>query len=482
MPRPPKSLLLALDIGSSSLRAALFTERGERILPSTAARQYSLAYTPNGGAELDPNELLRAARSCVNQTLRARAETSALRGVRIVAVCGSAIWHSLLGLDRKQRPTTPIFTWADSRSGPDAVELRQELSVRKIQSRTGCMLRAPFWPAKLRWLRRTDRALFRRTATWVSPATWIFDQLFGAAITSHSMASGTGLYNQKTSAWDPELCELCRIRVKQLSGLGEHSLTSDRSAKELRRAAIFSAIGDGAAGNLGSGAIGSPRVAINVGTSAAVRIILPKETRKTLPFGLFRYVVDQDRVVVGGAVSNGGNLRRWCLRELQLGGEAETESALSRKAAADDALTVLPFWTQERAPTWPEGVRGTIAGLTPATTAADILRAATTSTFYRLADIYDQLKVDSTAEVIVSGGILHSPASLKILADCLGRNFRVSRELESSLRGAAVHALEDLAYEVKTPRPGRTVHHRAKLAKAHRLRRAQQHELERRLR
>ncbi len=454
--------LLAIDIGSSSLRTALFTESGTRIMPSTAARKYSVRYTPDGGAELSPDELLRAARACVNKTRRFQKKP-------IIAACGSGFWHSLLGLDHKRRPITPIFTWADSRSTTDAVQLRRELSEREIQEQTGCMLRAPFWPAKLRWLRRTDGALFRRVSFWVSPASWIFEQLFGADITSHSMASGTGLYDLQKSEWHAGLCKLSRIRPAQLGPLQDVCLTSDGLS-------LFAAIGDGAAGNFGSGADDDGKVAINIGTSAAARLLVAKTAKTKLSAGLFRYVADDSRFVIGGAISNAGNLHQWSLRELSV-----TEGPLDRSAAANDTLTVLPFWVQERAPTWPENLRGTISGLTASTTATEILRAATTSTFYRLADILDRLPTRVRAEIVVSGGILHSPSSLAILADSLGRDVRIRRELESSLRGAAVYALKNLGHEASRLKPGKIIRHRPALALAHRARRKQQRALEKRL-
>src|SRR5450755_2760692 len=202
MPLRAKSLVLAMDIGSSSLRTALFTDSGTRILQSTATRKYSLRYTADGGAELNPRDLLRAANVCLKETTRARQ----LFHLPIVAVAGSAFWHSLLGLNRRDEAITPIFTWADSRCTIDAVELRKELNEREVQLRTGCMLRAPYWPAKLRWLRRTQPSFFKRAARWTSPGAWIFEQIFGARVTSHSMASGTGLYNLATRDWDAELC------------------------------------------------------------------------------------------------------------------------------------------------------------------------------------------------------------------------------------------------------------------------------------
>lgn len=447
-----KPLVLALDIGSSSVRSALFTADGRQVKGAAATRQYSIRYTADGGAELDPVVVLRATKSCVAELKK-----------QPVAVSASAFWHGLLGVDHKNNPLTPIYTWADARSANAAAELREQFSERAIQLRTGCMLRAPFWPAKLRWLNRND------VARWLSPAAWIFEQIFGVSLTSHSMASGTGLYNLRERAWDEEVCEACGISREQLGKI------------EDARANVFAAIGDGAASNLGSGADRPGKIAINIGTSAAVRMITQKS--KQLPRGSFKYVVDEKRFVLGGAISNAGNLHRWCLGELKIKADREAEKALTRMDAARDALTILPFWVQERAPTWPENLGGTIIGLRPVTSATDILRATTTSVFYRLALIVDQLEValGRADEIIVSGGILHSPASLVILADSLGRDIRVCREMESSLRGAAIYALEHLGHEVTPLRAGKLVRHRPALAAKHRERRARQDELERQL-
>lgn len=470
--------MLAIDIGTSSLRTALFTGRGARLGESMASRKYELHYTRDGGAELMPRDLLAAARVCLAETLRARSGKGP-----IIAIAASAFWHSLLGLNGRGAPITPVFTWADSRSAVDAAELRGKLSERQIQLRTGCMLRAPYWPAKLRWLRRSDPAIFRQVATWVSPSAWIYRELFGVGLTSDSMASGTGLYNSKTRTWDAELCDVCGVRVEQLGHISNLASEQAPIPKELAGAALFAALGDGVASNLGSGADRAGKIAINIGTSAAVRTVLQtsKLRPKQFPPGLFRYAVDEERLLLGGAVSNGGNLRQWCLRELRFHDEAETDKAFSREAASTDTLTVLPFWVSERAPTWPEKLRGTITGLTPVTSAADIYRAATTSTYYRLAEILKAMESagHSTAEIIVSGGFLHSTASLAILADCLGRDIRACTELESSLRGAAVHALQNLGFVPALLRRGRLVRNNPAFAERHRTRRAKQAALER---
>ena len=458
-------VVLALDLGTSSVRTALFDQKAQRLPHSNAHQVYRVRHSAGHGAELDPQVLLRATRKCLAHTRR-------LTKAPIAAVGGSGFWHSLLGLDRSGQPLTPIFTWADARCADDAAALREKLDERALQQRTGCMLRASFWPAKLLWLRRTRPQVFRRVARWVSPAEWIFEQIFDVRACSHSMASGTGLYNFARRDWDEELLQLCGLTRARLNPL--------RDAVEQDNLTIYPAIGDGAASNLGSGASAKGIVAINVGTSAAVRTIPAGDA--PLPFGLFRFVVDADRALLGGAVSNAGNLRQWCLRELRLpDGDKALEKILRQESAGAAGLTILPFWVSERAPSWPEHLDGVVHGLTQATTAADLLRAATTAVCHRLAEILVELEtaIGRAKRIVVSGGILQSPASLQLLADSLGRNLDICAEQEASLRGAAIHALTQSGRKIAALKHDKRVRPDAAASAKASLARARQNALER---
>jgi gluconokinase len=487
MPRPrAEFLILSLDIGSSSTRVALFDNHARRLARTDARAPYSVAYTSDGGAELAPATLQRAVRRAISTSLIAHEKTSSRRRLPIRAIATSAFWHGMLGVDRQWRPVTPIYMWADSRAAGDARFLRTKFSQRRVHARTGCMLHASFWPAKLVWLRRTRPQLFRKAARWVSPVDWIYHELFGTAVSSASMASATGLYNLARRAWDNELSAACDVDQRQLPSLSQVAEPSHLPGGIQRLLHVFTAVGDGAAGNLGSDADRKDSVAINVGTSAAIRVIQSNRQAKAtgLPLGLFRYVVDEDRSVMGGAVSNAGNLRQWALRELQLKDDPRsTRLAFSRASAAGDPLTVLPFWSGERAPTWPDRQGGVIDGATYSTTAADLLRALTCSVFYRLADIFDLITSARVKprRIIISGGIVRSIPEVRLLADSIGHDVVVANEGEASLRGAAVYALQQLGEEILPLRSGALIKHDGKLTDGHLIRRQRQRALEKAL-
>ncbi|MBV9010377.1 MAG: carbohydrate kinase [Verrucomicrobia bacterium] len=448
--------VLALDIGSSSTRAALFDGSAARTTP-IASRTYDLRYSDDGAAELDPVLLRRAVRAVYAKFKSRRAD--------VIASC--AFWHGLLGLDKNLRPLTPIYTWGDSRARADAAQLRNQFREDDVLQRTGCVLRFAFWPAKLRWLRRTNPRLFKRVVFWVSPSDWLLHSLFGELFTSPSMASATGLFNERTRTWNSEMCEAAYISGEQLPPIRDSRDSDGR---------LLSTIGDGAASNFGSGAVKDDCAAISLGTSAAVRVMTRRMLR--VPAGLFRFVAGRDTFVLGGATSNCGNLHAWCTRELQTLPKAK----LLRDEAAGDQLVALPFFVAERAPDWPE-IAGAISGLSLGTTRTQISRALMVSALYRVADIFDDIEtaVGRVKRIIVSGGMTKLSGLVQVLADVLARDIEVAADTEASLRGAAVHAFALTGELPRIARPGRRVYFDKGLSKMHRQRREEQREFEERL-
>ena len=478
-------LVLALDLGTSSTRSALFDARGTRVAGTTAQRTYRLAADASGRAELDPAEVLAAVTACIAETLATHAVDPVLRKQPIAAVGTSCFWHSLIGVDAAGDPLTPIVSWADSRCRADAEALRKRHDERALHARTGCMLRASFWPAKLRWLARTQAKTFARVATWMSPAEWLYLRLLGLrpdqGRCAHGMASATGLYDQKERSWDAGMLRACRIRAAQLPPIGDEPLPADGCRFPLLRAATWiPAIGDGAANNLGAGATKPGTAAINFGTSAAVRV-LRHGGRPRAPYGLFCYRVDADRFLIGGAITNAGGLRAWCLEHLRLPEDDALEAAMSARPGPTHGLRVLPFWMAERAPTWREDLYGAIDGIGQATTALDLYQAITEATYHRLATIVERIPGDTRRlRFLVGGGIQKSPSAFQRLADVTGRTLVACDEPETSLRGAAVLAIERLG---KRPAAigGTVVRPRARWAKAYAVERTRLAEWERAL-
>ena len=436
--------ILSVDVGSSSVRAELYDGAGAGVEGSETKLDYDFEYTPDGGATKDADELL---------DLVARAIDGALSKVGDVEISGVAIstfWHSVLGLGGDGRPTTPILTWADRRAADAARGLRDRLDEREVHRRTGCVLHSSYWPAKLVWLSRTLPETFEKTEHWVSPADYFSARFFGDTFAvGTSMASATGLFDQNRQRWDGETLEALPVDEGQLSAISDEprrGLAGEWAQRwpALREAPWFPAAGDGACSNVGSGCTGSERLALMVGTSGAMRVLWKAESVE-IPDGPWCYRADGERFVMGGALSDGGNLIEWLRNTLRL--PEETEELLAGMDPDSHGLTFLPLLAGERGPGWADRANGTVAGLSMSSGPEGILRAAMEAVAYRFATIAEIIEDASPGEkevVATGGGLLHSPTWTRIMADALGRPVVLSGVREASSRGAALLALEAL--------------------------------------
>ena len=470
-------LALTLDVGTSSTRSLLFDSQGRRISDVGARVTYTVHTTPDGGAELDPDEVLSAVVDCLDQTL---AQTGKLKGeIAGVGVCSLAA--SLVGV-ADNSAVTPLYTWADIRSAPDAARLRDQVDEAAVHDRTGCMIHPSYLPPRFMWLQRTQPDLFGRVERWMSISEYIYLHLFGRTRCSYSIASWTGLLDRRRLAWDREWLSILPVEEEQLSPLSDIDMALrglkpeyGRRWPALKEVPWFLAVGDGVGSNLGSGCATPNRIAVNAGTSGAMRVVIPG-TPEHVPRGLWCYRVDRRRSLLGGALSNTGNIYQWLRRTLQLPPAGEIERHLKEAEADGHGLTVLPFLAGERAPGWAGHARAAFTGIGWHTSPLDLLQAGLEAVAYRFALIYRLLGevVKGDAEIIVSGGaMLSSHAWIQILCDVLGRPVIASAEMEATSRGAALLVLEALgvvkdAGDVPpalgrrfTPRPERHERYRA---------------------
>ena len=416
--------VLALDIGSSSVRAQRFDERGEA---NDELRQEK--YESD-----DPAEVAAAVRRVLGDE-----EPDAT----------SCFAHSLVAVDRNWKALTPILGWRDTRSTDEADRLARKLDPGAVHARTGAFLHPSFWPAKLAWLAGTEPETFRRTACFVSFA----DYLRGEAETSLGMASTSGLLDLATQEWDAELLNILGVEEDRLPRITDVPLWPDAACS-----------------NAGAGCVTRERAALMVGTSGALRVLYESERPQPKP-GLFLYLADARRVVEGGALSDGGNLYGWLERTL-----CDASGSLAERDPSDHGLTFLPFLGGERSTGWNPHARGTIHGLTLETTPLDLRQAAYEGVAFRFAAIADLLP--DVREVAATGaGLLHDRDWIQIMADALARPIHVSGVPEASLRGAAVLALERLGHEVAEAPIAEVVEPRAERAEAYRAAREEQQKL-----
>jgi gluconokinase len=441
-------VVVALDVGSSSVRALAFDARG-RSLGLECQRPYEPETTPDGGVEIDAERLVALSAEMLDGLLAALGP----RAAHVAAVATSTFWHTLVGVGADDRPVTPVYSWADTRSVGAVEALRARVDEKAYHARVGCRLHTSYLPSRLWWLRDEAPDAYRAARRFMSFGEYLGIRLFGELRTSVSMASGTGLFDQSARRWDAPILEALELDTARLGPIVDldqpfRGLRAEFARRWPALAGVpwFPALGDGACSNVGAGCTTPTRAALMVGTSGAMRVCLAAES-VTIPDGLWCYRVDGRRLLLGGSLANGGSLYAWLGETLHLPSPEEREGALAAMEPDAHGLTVLPFLAGERSLGWVASARAAIVGVSLATSPMDILRAGLETVAYRFAMIHERLREScpDLREIVATGGaLLASPAWTGIMADVLGAPLTPSTEAEGSSRGAALLASEAL--------------------------------------
>jgi gluconokinase len=437
-------VVIALDVGSSSVKAGLYDRRGQLVPDSLVREESHIDVTADGGAEVDAAALADRAERVVDAVLE-RAT-----GREVAAVGLDTIAHTVCAVDEGGRAVTPVYTYADRRSRDDVLALRRELDAAAVYARTGAPLHTAYLPARLRWLRRSRPELESRARRFVDFGTWLYGRWFGRLVpTSYSIASWSGLLDRERLRWDQALLRHLGVDEDRLPPVADYDQAQEALAASyasrwpaLRDARFFLAVGDGASANVGSGCVSKGKLALTVGTTGAVRMVLADRV-PAVPPGLWAYKVGAGETLLGGALSEGGNVFEWARSTLQLPRLDELESALAALPPDGHGLTVLPMLTGERSPGFAATARGAIDGLDASTTPVEILQALLEAVCYRFALVTRLIQTCAGGEctIVASGGaITRSRYWTQTMADVLGQPIALSREEELTSRGTAILA------------------------------------------
>lgn len=451
--------VVALDVGTSSVRAALFSPASGRVVFRARA-----GGTRDGLASVDAEVLWRE----VVQVLDAVEDRLDGSGQAPVACGISAFWHSALLADPDGRPVGPVHLWSDPdpRFGRAAADLRRCVDARAAQNAVGAPIHPSFPAAKALALFADLGSAARARVRLLGFEDLLALRLFGRLEKSLSMASGTGLWQSDRTDWHAPLLAALGLGPERLAPVERASdetrlLAGPARARWPNLAAAPWRLprGDGALSNLGLCAAG-PAAGLTVGTSAALRVLDRPAGSEPLPRALFRYSLDAGRPLVGGALSDGGNLVAHMAAMAGVRPASVEAAAASLVPGAGDLL-VLPGLWGERSPGWPDASSGGIVGLRAGSEPAAVVRAAMDAVGAGLAAVAEALDAAYGAPFALrvrAGGraVARSGALAQIAADAIGLPLDIPAGAEeSSALGAAAVALTGVGRSA--PAPGRVL-------------------------
>jgi gluconokinase len=451
--RQPDAWFLGIDLGTGSCKTVV-VDQTARVLGFGASAYPSQEARPRW-QEQNPQALVDG---LVRSVRTALSQASPLPGSCAGISLGGAL-HSLLPLGRHGEPLGPIMTWADSRAGEQAQNIRNSDSGKDLYQRTGCPSNGMYPLYKLVWLRQEEPELFRQASRFVSAKEYVFHQLSGQYWVDYSLAAGSGLLNTHTLTWDDTALNLAGITPDKLSALGSPVQTFHGLRPELAAqlgispgAPVTLGSSDAVNSSFGAGAIHPWQATCMIGTSGAFRVSSPHPVLDP-DARIWCYAIDQNRWLAGGAINNGGIAFSW-LRDIF--NQANTPLGMDRQLTFEELLELaesvapgsgglicLPFFAGERSPNWNSEARAAFIGLSLEHRASHIGRSLLEGVAYRMRSL-DELLAASGAnvrEIRASGGFTRSPLWLQILASVLNRELAVPAWGETSSLGAACWTL-----------------------------------------
>ncbi len=444
---PP--VVVGIDLGTSAVKVLAITTAGREL---TAGSEFYGLLTPHPDfVEQDANIIYSATMRVLERVLA----DVRLRGSEVAAIGFSSAMHGILAVDDNGEPISHLITWLDRRSAAIADGWRIDGTGLDLYRRTGAPTHPMLPLAKLRWLRDNDPELFGRARRFIGLKELFIFRWTGEWLVDWGLASATGMFSLASPTWDERALELAGLDASRLSQPAPPStaLRTFRASvgRELRLGAdtaVVLASSDGALANIGIGASLAGDLALTLGTSGAIRVLVDEPATDDAG-RTFCYYADDRRFIVGGPTSSAGASLDWIfallLAELPKDQRFARAAQLAEGVAPGaDGLVVLPFLSGERAPYWRSSLRGSFDGLDLSHDRSTILRASFEGVVFGMRAVYDAVRTTAgdAQRLLLSGGLTKAPLVRTLLADSFGLPAVQPHQQEASAFGAALLAAQ----------------------------------------
>lgn len=441
--------ILAVDIGTSNVKAGVFNVNGD--LASLARIEVPIYYPEPGAGVQRLSEIYSSTVKACELALK-QAKTD------VEALSFSAQMHGVAIVGKGGEEVTPLVTYLDTRPASALKAIESKTDPYRLYVETGCPPRFIYPLTKLVWLNRVMPDKFRDAGWFLSAKDYVILKLLGEPYIDKSVAAGSQLLDIGRLKWSSLALEIAGISESKLPNLcdGEKILCSipEHASSKLGlkgRVQLVLGASDGALHSVGVGAIRRGVLALNIGTSGAIRSVSESplvDRDKAMRF--FCYYIGYGLRLPGGAVNNAGIGLRWFRDEF---GHPETSVAkltgkdpydilteeAEQASPTSDSLIILPFLSSERFPMNNPYAKGVIFGLTLRHGKAHIIRALMEGCLYTLKWIYDSMAENGLQGLSIrtGGGGSRSPLWRQIQADIFNLPVEMLAVEEASLLGAA---------------------------------------------
>lgn len=437
---------LALDEGTTSARAALYDDRGQRV--AMLSEPVPTQYPQSGWVEQDARDIWHAQLN----TARAVIEKAKVRPADIAAIGITNQRETALVWDRATgEPVAPAIVWQCRRTAGYCGKLAASPAADTITRKTGLVIDAYFSASKVRWIlgnvpdarrrARDGELLFGNVDTWL---VWKLTN-GDSHVTDYSNASRTMLMNLAAGEWDLELLELFDIPRPMLPRIVPSSFVIAPAAAEHLGAEIPIAgiAGDQQAALFGQACFRHGLAKNTYGTGCFALI----HTGDHVPVSRNRLIAtraassdSRHQFAIEGSIFIAGAAIQWLRDQLGLLRAAAESEEIAASIDSTGGVYMVPAFVGLGAPYWDSNARGLLTGMTRATGRAHIVRAALESIAYQTRELVEAMEADSgeeMKELRVDGGAAANDFLMQFQANILGVPVVRPTDIETTALGAA---------------------------------------------
>jgi xylulokinase len=426
--------VLAVDVGTSSLKAVLYNSRGKFL--GSATRRYEYRSKQPGWAEADPQEWWQAFEGAL---VDLRQQDFPLAQVEGIAFTGQM--HTAVLLDQAGQVLEPTILWLDRRAAAETAELNVTLGLPPFQ------INSTYTLPKLLWLKRHRPQVIKKIRTILWPKDYLRYRLTGELGTDMTEAGGAALMNWENRSWAAERLALVGLDSTVLPPTYEANAVVGLPLKAMAgklglnpEARVVAGMGDVAA--LIGGAPPQPgRVVCSLGSSSMIFMALAEDQYPQDPaHRLYTYPLGPYRLL-GGVSSTTGAALVWAYNQIAQNsspdsGFEQAMAAAMQVAPGADGLCFIPYLAGERTPYWLDDIKGGFYGLQLSHTRQHLIRAVMEGVAYslrHLLDIYAELGTP-VSELVLAGGGTKTPGLAQIIADVCQYDVAIYTEAETVTR------------------------------------------------
>ncbi len=424
-----KSLILAIDQGTTSTRAIAFEAASESGLRPVAVSQIELEqhFPKPGWVEHDAAEIWAATLQTCREVIRKAGGVGRFAAIGITNQREtSVLWDAATG-----EPLHRAIVWQDRRTADVTAALAAAGHEPMVQAATGLILDPYFSASKFAWLLDAVPGARERAARGeVKLGTiecWLIWKLTGGSshVTDATNASRTSLMDLAIRQWRPDLAALFNVPLAglpEIRGCADH--LGDCEPSLLGAALpIHGAAGDQQAALVGHGALAAGDAKITYGTGAFLVANVgatPVGSTSRL-LATLGYALDgQLAYALEGSIFSAGSAIQWLRDGLKVISESRQSEAMAQGLKDNGGVYLVPGFTGLGAPWWEPEARGTITGLTRDSGPAHMVRAALESLAYQTRDLLDALEADGAPKLSVlrvDGGVTANAFAMQFVAD-----------------------------------------------------------------